>query len=225
MLIVSLIGLFGIQQAGTPAAAAKKGPVTKYVRFQMGDTVAYGIVEGNRVRQLSGDLFGQWDKTDQTYALKDVQLLVPSKPTQIFALAGNYKSHVGGDDTVTTVTTRTSITTNAVTNKTTFNSTTNTVTKDRGQLPKKFQIPQPFLKPASCVLAQGGNIVLPKDAGRVDYEAEMVIVIGKRATKVSKAEALDYVLGVTCGNDVSARDWQHNDVQWWRAKGADTFGP
>jgi 2-keto-4-pentenoate hydratase/2-oxohepta-3-ene-1,7-dioic acid hydratase in catechol pathway len=51
------------------------------------------------------------------------------------------------------------------------------------------------------------------------------VVIGRRAKNVSEAEALSYVFGVTCGNDVSARDWQKNDVQWWRAKSCDTFGP
>ena len=56
-------------------------------------------------------------------------------------------------------------------------------------------------------------------------EGELVIVIGKRASKVPVEKAKDYVLGVTCGNDVSARDWQKGDVQWWRAKGSDTFGP
>jgi 2-keto-4-pentenoate hydratase/2-oxohepta-3-ene-1,7-dioic acid hydratase in catechol pathway len=57
----------------------------------------------------------------------------------------------------------------------------------------------------------------------------MVIVIGKKARKVPKERALDYVFGVTCGNDVSERHWQNDaegkDIQWWRAKGADTFGP
>ena len=53
----------------------------------------------------------------------------------------------------------------------------------------------------------------------------MVLVIGKSASKVPVEKALACVLGVTCGNDVSARDWQKNDIQWWRAKGADTFGP
>jgi len=67
--------------------------------------------------------------------------------------------------------------------------------------------------------------VLPKDAGRVDHEGELVVVIGKRAKDVSLEEALDYVLGYTCGNDVSARDWQRNDRQYWRAKGSDTFAP
>ncbi len=57
------------------------------------------------------------------------------------------------------------------------------------------------------------------------YEAEVVIVIGKRARNVSLEQAMDYVLGITCGNDISARTWQRNDVQWWRAKAADTFSP
>src|SRR5690606_6224708 len=69
----------------------------------------------------------------------------------------------------------------------------------------------------------------PSDAGPVHYEAEMVIVIGKRAKNVPREQAMDYVFGVTCGNDVSERFWQndeqHKDVQWWRAKGSDTFGP
>jgi len=53
----------------------------------------------------------------------------------------------------------------------------------------------------------------------------MVIVIGKRAKDVPVERALEHVFGVTCGNDVSARDWQRGDIQWWRAKGSDTFGP
>jgi len=71
----------------------------------------------------------------------------------------------------------------------------------------------------------GADIVIPATTDNVHYEAEMVIVVGKRAQNVSVDQAMDYVLGVTCGNDVSARDWQRNDIQWWRAKGSDTFGP
>jgi 2-keto-4-pentenoate hydratase/2-oxohepta-3-ene-1,7-dioic acid hydratase in catechol pathway len=59
----------------------------------------------------------------------------------------------------------------------------------------------------------------------VDYEGELVAVIGRRCRRVSPWEALDYVFGYTCGNDVSARSWQRGDLQWWRAKGADTFAP
>ena len=87
------------------------------------------------------------------------------------------------------------------------------------------KVPQLFFKVPSCLIAAGEKIVIPQGATNVQYEAEMVIVIGKRAKNVPQKRALDYVLGVTCGNDISARDWQKNDIQWWRAKGSDTFGP
>ena len=87
------------------------------------------------------------------------------------------------------------------------------------------QRPEFFFKPPSCVIADGEPIVLPSGSSDVHYEAELVIVIGRRAKDVPVEQALDYVLGITCGNDVSARDWQEGDIQWWRAKGVDTFGP
>lgn len=90
---------------------------------------------------------------------------------------------------------------------------------------EKYKIPQFFLKPSASLCGHGDDIIYPKDAGRVDYEGELVIVIGKGGRDIPKEKALDHVLGVTTGNDVSARDWQRNDIQWWRAKGSDTFGP
>jgi len=85
-----------------------------------------------------------------------------------------------------------------------------------------------FLKGTNSVMGPGEPIVLPK-AGpeEVDYEAELAVVIGKTAKNVSKAEALDYVLGYTCANDVSARDWQVRKQrnQWARGKSFDTFCP
>lgn len=92
-------------------------------------------------------------------------------------------------------------------------------------VPEKFQIVQPFFKTPACLVGQDDAIVLPKDSTDVHYEAELVIVMGKRAKNVTREKALDHVLGVTCGNDISERVWQKNDVQWWRAKGSDTFGP
>ncbi len=86
-------------------------------------------------------------------------------------------------------------------------------------------VPQLFLKPASSVIGPGDTIVLPAGARRVDAEGEMVAVIGRACRHVSEARALEYVFGYTCGNDVSARHWQRDDVQWWRAKGSDTFTP
>jgi 2-keto-4-pentenoate hydratase/2-oxohepta-3-ene-1,7-dioic acid hydratase in catechol pathway len=200
--------------------------VTKYVRFQAGASVSYGIVEGDRVRRIEGDLFGTWKPTESTLALNEVKLLVPSQPRQVFALAGNYTSHLGGPETVTTtITNTTKIVTDKKTSKTTHSTTTSEETLISGEVPKKFQIVQPFYKTVSSLVPNGAEIVIPKDAKVVHYEAELVIVIGKEARNVAKDKALEYVLGVTCGNDVSERVWQKSDVQWWRAKGSDTFGP
>ena len=85
--------------------------------------------------------------------------------------------------------------------------------------------PQVFLKVPSSVINPGETIVLPSGQGRVDEEAELVVVMGKRCKAVRRADALDYVLGYTCGNDVSARVWQKTDLNWWRAKSSDTFSP
>lgn len=85
--------------------------------------------------------------------------------------------------------------------------------------------PMLFLKPSSALTAFDTPIKLPADVGRIDLEGELVIVIGKQARKVKEADALDYILGYTIGNDVSARVLQKNDKQWGRAKGFDTFCP
>jgi len=91
-----------------------------------------------------------------------------------------------------------------------------------------FKIPQPFLATPSSVNDPGGAVVIPQGSTDVHYEGEMAVVIARRCRKVSKADAPGYVLGVCAANDVSERDWQNGadkDVQWWRAKSADTFSP
>jgi 2-keto-4-pentenoate hydratase/2-oxohepta-3-ene-1,7-dioic acid hydratase in catechol pathway len=168
-------------------AAAAEDQFMKYARFQHGQDTAYGIVDGNVVRQITGDLFGARQETWVSYALDEVKLLVPVTPSKVLAVGLNYRSHLGGRP-----------------------------------MPEE---PAIFLKPPSCLVPTGADIVLPSGSADVHYEGEMVVVIGKRARNVSPDEALGHVLGVTCGNDVSARDWQKNDLQWWRAKGSDTFGP
>ena len=172
-----------------------KNKVVKFARFKVNDNVTFGTVEGDNVREISGTIFGEWKKTDTVHALSDVKLLVPTNPRHVFAMAGNYKSHLAG-----------------------------------AKIPPKFRIPQPFFKSPSSLVRHEGQIIIPKDATEeVHFEAEMVVVIGERTRRVSNEDALDYVLGVTCGNDVSERYWQNDkeekDVQWWRAKGSDTFGP
>ena len=82
-----------------------------------------------------------------------------------------------------------------------------------------------FLKPSTAVVGPGASIVLPPGAGRVDYEAELGLVIGRTARRVPADRAHEYVLGFTCVNDVTDRDLQRRDVQYTRAKGFDTFAP
>ncbi len=178
--------------AATEAVAGAES--LRFLRFQKGNTIAYGLLEGDQVRQLAGDLFGKWSRTETRFPLKEVKVLTPTTPTQVLAMAGNYRSHLGDQ-----------------------------------KIPLQFQIPQAFHKGPSCLIANGEPVVLPGDSEEVHYEAEMVIVIGKTCRKAPKEKALEYVFGVTAGNDVSERIWQNDrdrkDIQWWRAKGTDTFGP
>jgi 2-keto-4-pentenoate hydratase/2-oxohepta-3-ene-1,7-dioic acid hydratase in catechol pathway len=86
--------------------------------------------------------------------------------------------------------------------------------------------PEIFYKAVSALQDPGGPIVTPRDATDLHYEGEIVVVIGKPVKNASPEEARDAIFGVTCGNDVSERNWQHGagkDLQWWRAKGCDTF--
>ena len=82
-----------------------------------------------------------------------------------------------------------------------------------------------FLKPSSSIIGDGEDIIHPPQSERVDYEAELGVVIGKTAKNVSESEADKYIFGFTCVNDVTARDLQKKDGQWSRAKGFDTFCP
>jgi 2-keto-4-pentenoate hydratase/2-oxohepta-3-ene-1,7-dioic acid hydratase in catechol pathway len=193
--LIGAICVWNLLWAVLPAAERDTASAKRYARFEVEGRAAYGVVEGQQVREIEGDLFGEHRLTDRRHALENVKLLVPCEPRQVFALAGNYRSHLTSDE-----------------------------------IPEKFKIPQPFLKTIGSLVPHGHPIVIPHDAtDDVHYEAELVIVIGRTARNVSEAEALDYVFGVTAGNDVSERFWQnhpeHKDVQWWRAKGADTFGP
>ena len=88
--------------------------------------------------------------------------------------------------------------------------------------------PEIFYKPISALQDPEEAIVIPHDATNVHYEGELVLVIGKRTRDATPAQAREAIFGVTCGNDVSEREWQSGstkDLQWWRAKGADTFAP
>lgn len=163
--------------------------MTKYIRYRAGDGARYGMVDGESVRELRGDLFDHAE-TGVAHRLGDLKLLYPCTPSKILAVGLNYGSHLGGRPA-----------------------------------PKN---PEIFYKPVSCLQDPEGPIVIPPDATNVHYEGELVIVLGRRVHGASREEASAAIFGVTCGNDVSERDWQHGankDLQWWRAKGCDTFGP
>ncbi len=82
-----------------------------------------------------------------------------------------------------------------------------------------------FMKPSTSVIGPETPIVYPPQSRRVDYEAELAVVIGRRAEKVPESEAYTYILGYTCCNDVTARDLQKKDGQFTRSKSFNTFAP
>jgi 2-keto-4-pentenoate hydratase/2-oxohepta-3-ene-1,7-dioic acid hydratase in catechol pathway len=88
------------------------------------------------------------------------------------------------------------------------------------EIPK---VPLIFLKPPSSIISNGENIILPPQSAQVEHEAELVVIVGKRAKDVTAEAAREYIFGYTIGNDVTARDLQKSDDQWTRAKGFDTF--
>jgi 2-keto-4-pentenoate hydratase/2-oxohepta-3-ene-1,7-dioic acid hydratase in catechol pathway len=88
--------------------------------------------------------------------------------------------------------------------------------------------PEMFYKPVTALQDPEAPIVIPRDATDLHYEGELVVVIGKTVRNAEPETAREAIFGVTCGNDVSERNWQHGsgkDLQWWRAKGCDTFAP
>ncbi len=91
-----------------------------------------------------------------------------------------------------------------------------------GDLPAE---PLIFSKPATAVIGPEDEIRLPGLSEEVHHEAELAVVVGRLARKIAASEAMDFVLGYTCANDVTARDLQRRDGQWTRAKGFDTFCP
>ena len=180
-----LLAVIAILSQGSLLTA--QSGVTRYVRYQHNNRIAYGIVEQNTVHEISGELFGTHRRTGTTTPLSQVKLLAPVVPSKVIAVGLNYKSHLAGRPVAA--------------------------------------YPGLFAKYPTSIIGPEENIVRPPDAKNLHYEGELVLVIGKRASKVKPEEALQYIFGVTAGNDVSERDWQQADLQWWRAKSSDTFGP
>lgn len=172
--------------AGPARAQTPEGPVL-FVRYEHQERVSYGALEGERIREIDGDLFGSHRLTDRWVALADVKLLPPTEAKKVIAVGLNYQSHLG--------------------------------TREPAEYPGLFA------KYPTSLVGHGEDVIQPPDSRNLHYEGEMVLVIGKTCRDVSEREALSCVFGITAGNDISERDWQASDLQWFRAKASDTFGP
>jgi 2-keto-4-pentenoate hydratase/2-oxohepta-3-ene-1,7-dioic acid hydratase in catechol pathway len=162
----------------------------KLARFAHKGKVAYGVVEDEGVRPITGDIFGERRTDGNPIPLTAVKFLVPTSPSKVLALGMNYRTHAAE---------------------------------------LKLEIPDEplfFYKPLSALIGMRDCIQYPPQSQRVDYEAEMAFVIGKEAKNVPVNRALEYVLGYTCFNDVTARDIQFKKppIEFVKSKGFDTFG-
>jgi 2-keto-4-pentenoate hydratase/2-oxohepta-3-ene-1,7-dioic acid hydratase in catechol pathway len=169
------------------ASSSAQQKVTRYVRYAVKGTVSYGILEGETIRPVTGNIFEDPEPASTTVRLSDVKLLAPCQPSKVIAVGLNYKSHLGDKAAAAS--------------------------------------PGLFAKLTSSMVGPEDLILLPLDATNPHPEGEMVVVIGKRGKNITPAEAPRYIFGVTAGNDVSERGWQQSDLQWFRAKSSDTFGP
>jgi 2-keto-4-pentenoate hydratase/2-oxohepta-3-ene-1,7-dioic acid hydratase in catechol pathway len=170
--------------------------VATWCRVQTGGRPVYGLVQGEMVTVVDGSPFDRYTPTGTRLSLRDARLLVPVVPANFYAVGLNYRAHIEW-------------------------------AAARHGIPAKVptQADVGYRSP-NALVASGEPIVIPGDSpGPVEYEGELVAVIGRRVRNLSEAEALRCVLGYTLGNDVSERAWQKTDRTLWRAKNTDTFKP
>ncbi len=168
----------------------------KFGRFQHQSRTFFGLVEGDRVDELDGSPFASWKTNGKTHALSALKTLTPCEPRNFYCAGLNYAAHI------------------AWANK---RKGTNT------RPPEKADV---GYRSANALVATGEAIVIPADSpGPVQFEGELVAVVGRTAKNLSEADALSCILGYTLGNDVSERTWQKTDRTLWRAKNSDTFKP
>ena len=168
----------------------------KWCRYRSGATVTYGTIDGATVTAVDGNPFEGYAGTSSKMPLGGVKLEVPVIPPTFYAAGVNYREHV------------------------------TEMAHRRGVKPEFPPQADVGYRANNALIATDEPIVIPKDAtDQVQYEGELVAVIGRRCKRVSEADALDYVFGYTIGNDVSERTWQRGDRTFWRGKNTDTFKP
>jgi 2-keto-4-pentenoate hydratase/2-oxohepta-3-ene-1,7-dioic acid hydratase in catechol pathway len=168
----------------------------RWLRYVADGRVSYGIIEGSEVVEVNGDPLAGYERTATRRRLDAVKFLVPVVPKTFYAAGLNYPEHV------------------------------TEAAKKLGREPELPPYADIGYRANNALIAHGENIVIPKDAGElVQYEAELVAVIGKQVKNMTESDALSCVLGWTIGNDMSERTWQRGDRTLWRAKNSDTFKP
>jgi 2-keto-4-pentenoate hydratase/2-oxohepta-3-ene-1,7-dioic acid hydratase in catechol pathway len=168
----------------------------KFGRFEQHGRVFFGAVEGDQVTELEGSVFESHKATSKQHALSALKTLVPCMPYNFYCAGLNYAAHI---------------------------EWANRRTGSNLKLPEKADV---GYRSPNALIATGETIVIPADSpGPVQYEGELVAVIGKKARGLTEKDALSCVLGYTLGNDVSERGWQKSDRTLWRAKNSDTFKP
>ena len=180
---------------------APQTEIQRYVRFEITGRVAYGWWRDGAIEELEGSIYGAATPTGRTFRSEQVRLLVPCEPSKVVAVGLNYASHQ-------------QFVTSAEGGFTT-----------PGGKPLDMTKPVIFAKFPTSLIPDGADIVFPEGATNVHFEGELALVIGRKATRVSEAEAKNHVFGVSICNDLVDREWLLNDLQWFRAKGSDTFGP
>lgn len=156
----------------------------------------YGLVVDERIELVDAAPYGAHRRIGASVALADATLLPPVMPLNFYAAGINFRAHIEW------------------------------ASRHHGMSLKVPTQADIGWRSPSALIGSGGEIVLPADAnGPLEYEGELVAVVGKQARHLSESDALGCIAGYTLGNDLSERSWQKSDRTLWRAKNADTFKP
>jgi len=168
----------------------------RIAHIEIGGVPRYALVEGDQLALLASDLFAEPVLDGRRVPLSGVRLLPPIIPRTFYAAGLNYKTHLRE-------------------------------VAERDGTPLKFpEQGDVGYRAQNAIIAHDEPIIIPHDSGgKLQYEGELVAIIGKKVKHVSVDEALDCVFGYTIGNDVTERKWHSTDRTMWRGKNSDTFKP
>jgi 2-keto-4-pentenoate hydratase/2-oxohepta-3-ene-1,7-dioic acid hydratase in catechol pathway len=167
-----------------------------WCRIETGEGPRFALVREAMIHPVLGDPFGEHREAGEPVPVAAARWLPPIVPPTFYCVGLNYRDHILQGQA-------------------------------RGIKVAKFPTrPEIGYRANNALAGHGSPIVRPRDfTGTLEYEGEVVVVIGRRLKKCSRQEAADAIFGWTIGNDVSAREWQHGDRTLWRGKNSDTFKP